>query len=433
MNKTIHFKFSIYKSVALLLTLFLVLVQLGCEGVGPIGAKSRTESKQEKDEPRRTTSVRKYIGPQGGDLKLDTCEVVFPPGAVKEGDFFTLRYPESIPKGAIPNTAYIISPETTLQSQLLVRIRYADSAVDPKKQPSSSLRVALMGKYLWQELADQKLDPEKQTVTSLSSRTGTFALISAKTGTRFDNQPPEPKIDVFMPDVSKQTSEVGAFTVTFSADDSTDLEGGIARLEWDFDGDGTFDEDSILRQRVSYGYFLNGSYTCVLKATDDGARPAASFATAIINVDRVGQEEEPFDAYITPYQIDKSYPSSVTIAATVHGGKAPYSFKWQFDDDSYSEIQAPTHIFNEPGKYNVSCTITDDDGEKLVRKSSLRVEDVKRSEVPKLSKFSTQIKCTPLEGKPPLAVNLELRSFEAIGKVSYTITWGDEMPPVKPT
>lgn len=433
MNKIKKFVNNFSLVFAILLALLLMLTQFGCEGVGPIGAKNRTEPKQEKDEPRRTSSVRKYIGPNGGDLKLDTCEVVFPPGAVKEGDFFTLRYPDTIAKGAIENSCYIISPEVTLQSQILVRISYSDKVVDAKKSPSNSLKVALLGKYLWQELADQKLDTEKQTVSSLSSRTGTFALISSKTGNKLDNLPPEPKIDVFMPDVSKLTSDVGAFTVTFSADDSTDLEGGVARLEWDFDGDGTFDEDSILRQRVSYGYFLNGSYTCVLKVTDDGARPASAFATATINVERPGQEEEPFDAYITPYQLDKSYPSSVTFASTVHGGQTPYTFKWQFDADTYSEIQAPTHVFNEPGRYNVTCEITDNNGDKILRKTSVRVEDKKRTDIPDLNKFRTQLKCTPLEGKPPLAVNLELRSFDAIGKVSYMISWGDEMPPVKPT
>jgi len=43
----------------------------------------------------------------------------------------------------------------------------------------------------------------------------------------------------------------------------------------------------------------------------------------------------------------------------VKGGLPPYQWKWDFDDDCQEFIQYPIHQFQQPGKYNVSCIVTD--------------------------------------------------------------------------
>jgi PKD repeat protein len=65
------------------------------------------------------------------------------------------------------------------------------------------------------------------------------------------------------------TPQVGT-TVSFDASGSTD-DGFVARYEWDFDGDGTFDVTGTPNDAriVNYNYPAAGNYTVRLRVTDD--------------------------------------------------------------------------------------------------------------------------------------------------------------------
>jgi hypothetical protein len=62
------------------------------------------------------------------------------------------------------------------------------------------------------------------------------------------------------------------------------------------------------------------------------------------------------DAYATS-------PAEVGIAVEFEGtpyfGQQPYEFYWDFGDESTSTEQNPTHIYDEPGLYNYTFTVTD--------------------------------------------------------------------------
>jgi len=62
------------------------------------------------------------------------------------------------------------------------------------------------------------------------------------------------------------------------------------------------------------------------------------------------------DAYATS-------PAEVGLAVEFEGspyfGQLPYEFHWDFGDESTSTEQNPTHIYDEPGIYDYTFTVTD--------------------------------------------------------------------------
>lgn len=51
--------------------------------------------------------------------------------------------------------------------------------------------------------------------------------------------------------------------------------------------------------------------------------------------------------------------NEMQFEVTATGGLPEYTYYWDFGDDHASNIQNPTHSYEEPGLYNVICTVTD--------------------------------------------------------------------------
>jgi C1A family cysteine protease len=52
----------------------------------------------------------------------------------------------------------------------------------------------------------------------------------------------------------------------------------------------------------------------------------------------------------------------VPFKGDASGEHPPFTYYWDFGDDSYSEDQNPTHIYTSEGEYDVTLTVTDDQG-----------------------------------------------------------------------
>jgi PKD repeat protein len=52
-------------------------------------------------------------------------------------------------------------------------------------------------------------------------------------------------------------------------------------------------------------------------------------------------------------------PFNVQFTGSVSNGTAPYDFTWDFGDNSTSNAQNPSHIFEEPGIYTITLTVMD--------------------------------------------------------------------------
>jgi PKD repeat protein len=106
---------------------------------------------------------------------------------------------------------------------------------------------------------------------------------------------PQTPVDVTLDPPSGPQPPVASFTispnpaqtnqnVTFDASSSTDLDGGIAKYEWDLDGNGSYETDRGSNPALTTTYATTGVYTVRLRVTDEqGVRSTTNRALSIDN------------------------------------------------------------------------------------------------------------------------------------------------------
>ncbi len=134
--------------------------------------------------------------------------------------------------------------------------------------------------------------------------------------------------------------------------DFTDLssitQGGIVSWEWDF-GDGNTSAD----QNAQHAYTAPGIYNVALKVTSDqGCEHTVT---------------TPLEIYTLP-EADFSFGSACSgddVAFTDQSTGGNYnlvSWMWDFGDGSTSTDQNPAHVFENPGQYDVTLTVSHEFG-----------------------------------------------------------------------
>lgn len=133
--------------------------------------------------------------------------------------------------------------------------------------------------------------------------------------------------------------------VTFT-DQSTDPEDDIETWLWEFgDGNTSTEEDPV------HTYSESGDYQVTLTVTDSGGRSDSVTQTVSTNVAPVADFS--FTRNLLQVQFtDESTDSDGTVV----------SWLWDFGDTNTSTDQNPTHTYAAPGSYDVTLTVTDNDG-----------------------------------------------------------------------
>lgn len=154
--------------------------------------------------------------------------------------------------------------------------------------------------------------------------------------------------------VSSPASPVIGQTINFNAGTSVPAPGhSIRSFDWNF-GDGATGGGA----QVGHAYSAAGTYTVVLKVTDDVGRVAT--ATQTISV---GTGNPTADFTFSP-----SSPTTLTpvnfdgggsLAATGH---TIVTYSWSFGDGATGSGVTVSHLFTSPGAYVVRLTVTDDQG-----------------------------------------------------------------------
>ena len=196
-------------------------------------------------------------------------------------------------------------------------------------------------------------------VTHVYSSTGTYTVTltvsdnlgltdtTTRTITVSENQPPQAVMDI-------SGNLIEGDTITFSAARSSDPEGASITCAWAF-GDGA----TASGLEVNHAYAAPGSYNVELTVTDpygltDSAGnniiiqqltgPRAIFS---ISGDPVINNELQFDG----------------SASTAQQGHSILSYQWDFGDGSSdSSGPAVNHTYTNPGNYQVTLRVTDDQG-----------------------------------------------------------------------
>jgi len=136
-------------------------------------------------------------------------------------------------------------------------------------------------------------------------------------------------------------------------DASTDADGSIVNYTWDFGDGSSYSKD----KNPSHTYYDNGVYTVKLTVTDNNG--ATSVKVAEVTVKNVPPTAEFF---FIPEKPSVGEKINFTDVSSDDDGNI-VSWHWDFGDGSASNEQHPVHSYEKGGKYKVTLTVKDDDGD----------------------------------------------------------------------
>nr|BAL59586.1 hypothetical protein HGMM_OP4C222 [Candidatus Acetothermum autotrophicum] len=155
-------------------------------------------------------------------------------------------------------------------------------------------------------------------------------------------------------------------TVCFDARESSDPDGKIVRYEWDFDGDGTFDETTT-EPKACRVFELAGNFNVTLRVTDDDG--ATADFTKTVTITGVGQA--PVSIPIARFVFSPAVPNAgepVTFDASAsqsgNGEITQYEWDWNGDGTFDETVTTPTvqHTFSDSGPREVKLRVTNSQG-----------------------------------------------------------------------
>jgi PKD repeat protein len=151
------------------------------------------------------------------------------------------------------------------------------------------------------------------------------------------------------PPVAAFTHAVEELTVSFT-DESTDVDGALVSWSWEF-GDG----NASAVQHPVHAYGASGEYQVTLTVTDDAG--ASDSETKSVTVPTPGNQPPVVDFSseaddLTVTFTDLSYDPDGTVT----------SWLWEFGDGNSSSDRHPVHTYGGAGTYEVTLTVTDNEG-----------------------------------------------------------------------
>jgi PKD repeat protein len=154
---------------------------------------------------------------------------------------------------------------------------------------------------------------------------------------------------------------IGA-NISFDGSASSDTGGGIAKFEWDWNGDGVFETDALADPTTDHVYAVAGTYFVGLRVTDTNNATATVYHSVRVNAAPV-----PNFSYtpVTPV-INQVVTFNGNASTDADGAIAAWA--WDLDGDGTFEATGatPTHTYTTPGTYNVKLRVTDGDNTQSV-------------------------------------------------------------------
>jgi len=183
--------------------------------------------------------------------------------------------------------------------------------------------------------------------------------------------------------------------VTFTGS-ATDTDGTVVLYEWDWEGDGTYDWNSVENGNATYLYTMPGIFNPVLRVTDDSGLTGYEYS----NIIRPGCLTD-VEASVNPGQGNAPLQVQLTVSPT-----SPYAiilYEWDFDGDGtydWSSTQQgnTSHTYYTGGIYPATARVTDEADQAATDSVIIVVEK---------SLPMAVANATPQSGEKPLVVTLD--------------------------
>lgn len=126
-----------------------------------------------------------------------------------------------------------------------------------------------------------------------------------------------------------------------------------AIYEWDF-GPAASIPTSNLRNPSGINFNTTGNHDISIRVTDYGCESEVFTGTITVNPMPVANFSSDIQNGCSPMKV-----SFINLSETTTG---PLAYLWEFGNGSVSQANAPDHVYNNPGKYNVKLTATTNQG-----------------------------------------------------------------------
>ena len=152
------------------------------------------------------------------------------------------------------------------------------------------------------------------------------------------------------PPTASFSNSVNGMDVGFDGSASSDLDGPIAAYAWDF-GDGATGSGAT----TTHTYANPGTYNVTLVVTDSEGDTAAISRSVVV--------ERQNQAPVADFSVSVN-----ALNVTVDGGSSNdtdgtiASYAWTFGDGTVASGQSITHAYAQPGSYDITLVVTDDQG-----------------------------------------------------------------------
>lgn len=203
----------------------------------------------------------------------------------------------------------------------------------------------------------------KATGNGIYTVTLNVEYMDLKSGARFDY---ETTVDVSIANEQTAASFIAnpdsgeiPLTVTFDASSSFDPDGEIVSYEWDFDGDGRFDDAE--GEVVDYTFTQEGSYEVTLRVTDNNGDSVTTSQT--VEAGSVGGLRSVITAPLAEgeaYYVGTEYDFDGKLSQIREGKIIKYT--WDFGDGTRLQSRSVSHSFESSGPYEISLTVADANG-----------------------------------------------------------------------
>src|SRR3990170_3256250 len=158
-----------------------------------------------------------------------------------------------------------------------------------------------------------------------------------------------------------------------------DPDGVIVKYEWDFDGDGVYDQDTGAAAAVSHTYDSVGTYLAKVRATDNGGAAVVSEPVTISVESAVNKPPVVVSILGTVAQNGNSVSITFDVSASDPNGVI-VKFDWDFDGngtiDATTSSAPALYTYESSGTYTPVVTVTDDQGGTATLSTSVDVPDV---------------------------------------------------------
>ncbi|MBT4384185.1 PKD domain-containing protein [Candidatus Peregrinibacteria bacterium] len=183
-------------------------------------------------------------------------------------------------------------------------------------------------------------------------------------------------------------------TVKFDATASYDPDGEIINYEWDFDGDGRYDDGEGVKSE--YEFTQEGNFDVSLRVTDNNGE--FNVSTFTVEAGSVGGMRAIISSDVPegdPYYVGEKYEFTGELSQIRDGVIKKYS--WDFGDGTKVQSRNTSHTFEKAGDFDLTLTVENSDGD----------EDVTLLEILVLEEGTApqgDIQASTLSGPVPLTV-----------------------------